>query len=113
MICPSQVAATTCGGMQGDQLAREAAPWRAMSAAALARRSTLRSSSCPPTLPPKSFDGFPPALTRSSTLLSYWLGVSRRPCNAAECGAVQSSGGWPPAPPPPPPPPLSPPPPPP
>src|SRR5450631_817684 len=63
-----------------------------MSAAALARSSTLRSSSCVATPPPKFLEGSPATLTRSTTVLSYWLGVSRRAWSAGACGAVQSTG---------------------
>src|SRR5882724_1976917 len=63
-----------------------------MSAAALARRSTLKSSSCAATAPPKSFEGSPPTLTRSEAVLLYWLGVSKRACSTGACCIEQSRG---------------------
>src|SRR5882724_13491528 len=61
-----------------------------MSAAALARRSTLKSSSCAATAPPKSFEGSPATLTRSEAVLLYWLGVRRRACSTGACCIEQS-----------------------
>ncbi len=76
--------------MHGDHCESESTAWWAIPAAALARSSTLKSSSCVATPPPKSLDGLPTTLSKSEMVLSYWLGVSRRACSAGACGALQS-----------------------
>src|SRR5579863_3759522 len=92
MICCSQAAAATGGDMQGDHCAIERTACCAKVVAALARCSTLKSSSCAPTPPAKSLDRSPPTWTMSKTVLSYWLGVRRPACSTGACFALQSVG---------------------
>src|SRR5260370_22953441 len=92
MISASQAASAACADGQGVHCASVLVAWRATSAAALARSSTARSSSCVSTPPPKSFDVLPATFTRSRTVLLYWLGVSRCACNVGALGAAQLTG---------------------